>query len=120
MLQSVGSQSVRHNLATVQQQQICGFPVGSVVKNTPTNAGDTGLSPGLERSLEKQWQPTSVYPCPGICMDRGAWTAPVCTVEHNSTQTNRLESFCKNMLIGMSHFFPFLLSCYSDLVLIFI
>ena len=31
-----------------------GFPVGSVVKNLPTNGGDTGLIPGLERSLEKE------------------------------------------------------------------
>ena len=27
-----------------------GFPGGAVVKNPPANAGDTGLSPGLERS----------------------------------------------------------------------
>ena len=27
-----------------------GFPGGSVVKNLPANAGDTGLSPGLGRS----------------------------------------------------------------------
>ena len=26
-----------------------GFPVGSVVKNPPTNAGDVGLIPGLGR-----------------------------------------------------------------------
>ena len=27
-----------------------GFPVGSVVKSPPTNAGDTSLNPGLGRS----------------------------------------------------------------------
>ena len=27
-----------------------GFPGGSVVENLPTNAGDTGASPGLGRS----------------------------------------------------------------------
>ena len=27
-----------------------GFPGGTVVKNQPDNAGDTGLIPGLERS----------------------------------------------------------------------
>ena len=27
-----------------------GFPGGAVVKNSPVNAGDMGLSPGLERS----------------------------------------------------------------------
>ena len=26
------------------------FPGGAVVKNLPVNAGDTGLSPGLERT----------------------------------------------------------------------
>ena len=32
-----------------------GFPVGSVVKNRPGNAGDTSSIPGLERSpLEKE------------------------------------------------------------------
>ena len=30
------------------------FPGGSVVKNLPANAGDTGLIPGLGRSLEKE------------------------------------------------------------------
>ena len=27
-----------------------GFPGGSMVKNPPANAGDTGLTPGSERS----------------------------------------------------------------------
>ena len=40
---------------------IPGFPGGSVVKNPPTNAGDTSLIPGLGRSLEKEWQPTPVF-----------------------------------------------------------
>ena len=31
-----------------------GFPVGSVVKKPPANAGDMGLIPGLGRSLEKK------------------------------------------------------------------
>ena len=31
-----------------------GFPGGSAVKNLPANAGDTGLIPGLGRSLEKE------------------------------------------------------------------
>ena len=36
---------------------LMGFPGGSVVKNLPANAGDTGdagLIPGLERSLEEE------------------------------------------------------------------
>ena len=31
-----------------------GFPCGSVVKNSPVSAGDTGLIPGSGRSLEKE------------------------------------------------------------------
>ena len=33
---------------------IMGFPGDSVVKNLPANAGDMGLSPGLEDTLEKE------------------------------------------------------------------
>ena len=39
-----------------------GFPVGSVVKNLPTNAGDAGLIPRLERSLEKEMANHSSIP----------------------------------------------------------
>ena len=31
-----------------------GFPGGSVIKNTPANAGDVALIPGLGRSPEKE------------------------------------------------------------------
>ena len=56
VLQSIGSQRVRHNWATEQQQiytYIWGFPGGSVVNNPPANAGDIGLIPGLGRSHRK-------------------------------------------------------------------
>ena len=56
VLQSIGSQRVRHNWATEQQQiytYIWGFPGGSVVNNPPANAGDIGLIPGLGRSHGK-------------------------------------------------------------------
>ena len=33
---------------------ILGFSGGMAVKNPPANAGDTGLIPGLGRSLEKK------------------------------------------------------------------
>ena len=39
-----------------------GFPGGSVVKNSPANAGDTGSIPGLGKSPgEGAWQPTPVF-----------------------------------------------------------
>ena len=53
------------------------FPDGSVVKNSPVNAGDPGLVPGLGKSpgegngkpLQYSWVENS--------MDRGAWWATV-------------------------------------------
>ena len=41
------------NLTHQQRRQIEGFPGGSVVKNPPADAGDSGLIPGLGRSLEE-------------------------------------------------------------------
>ena len=38
-----------------------GFPGGLAVKNPPANAGDTGLIPGLGRSLEKEMLPIPVF-----------------------------------------------------------
>ena len=50
MLQSMGLQRIRHNLATEQKQQIYinswDFPGDPVVENLPCNAGDTGSIPG--------------------------------------------------------------------------
>ena len=56
MMQATGSQRVGRDLATrhhhhqQHQQDIhTGFPGGSVVKNTPVNAGEVGSIPGLGR-----------------------------------------------------------------------
>ena len=50
-----------------------GFPGGSVVKNPPVNAGDTGLIPGLGRpSREGNGNPLQCSHL-GNPMDRGAW-----------------------------------------------
>ena len=51
------------------------FPGGAVVKNPPSNAGDTrdmGLTPGLGRSPEVRNCNPSQYCCPENSMDRGA------------------------------------------------
>ena len=57
-----------------------GFLGGTVVKNLPANAGDTGdmgLIPGLGRSpLEGNSNPLQ-YSCLECPMDRGAWWAIV-------------------------------------------
>ena len=62
------------------------FPDGSVVKNSPVNAGDPGLVPGLGKSpgegngkpLQYSWVENS--------MDRGAWWATVHGVAKSWTQ----------------------------------
>ena len=57
-----------------------GFPVGSVIKNSPANAGDTGdagsmprwgMSPGGGSGNSLQ------YPCLGSLVDRGALWARI-------------------------------------------
>ena len=52
-----------------------GFPSGTLVKNPPANAGDTGLIPGLGRSPGEG----NGYPLQHTClenfMDRGGWWA---------------------------------------------
>ena len=54
-----------------------GFPGGSVVKNPPANAGDTGLIPGWGRSPEGENGNPLQYSCLGSPMDRGTWRATV-------------------------------------------
>ena len=54
-----------------------GFPGGSVVKDTPANAGDTGSIPGLGRFPgEGNGNPVQ-YSCLGNPVDRGTWQAIV-------------------------------------------
>ena len=62
-----------------------GFPGGSVVKNLPANAGDTGLIPGLGRSLEEGNGNPVQYSCLGSPMDRGVWRAIVHGVTKSQT-----------------------------------
>ena len=54
-----------------------GFPGGSVVKNLPTNAGDTGLIPVSGRSPGEGNGHQFQYSCLGNPMDGGAWWATV-------------------------------------------
>ena len=54
-----------------------GFPVGSVVKNPPANAGVSGLIPDLGRSPEERNGNPLQYSCLGNPMDRRAWRATV-------------------------------------------
>ena len=54
-----------------------GFPGSSVVKNLPTNAGDTRLIPGWGRSSGEGNGNPLQYSCLGNHMDRGDWQATV-------------------------------------------
>ena len=52
-----------------------GFPDGSVVKSSPANAGDEGLTPGSGRSPEGGHDNPLQYSCLENPVDRGAWQA---------------------------------------------
>ena len=54
-----------------------GFPAGSVIKNLPANAGDTGSIPGLGRSPGGGNGNPLQYSCLENPLDRGAWRAAV-------------------------------------------
>ena len=54
-----------------------GFPGGSVVKNPPANAGDTGLIPELGRSPGEGNGNPLQYSCLENPMVRKAWQATV-------------------------------------------
>ena len=54
-----------------------GFPGGSVTKNLPANAGDTGSIPGLGRSPGGGNGNPLQYSCLEIPLDRGDWRAAV-------------------------------------------
>ena len=51
------------------------FPGGSVVKNPPANAEDTGSIPGLGRSPGEENNNPLLYSCLGNSMDNGVWWA---------------------------------------------
>ena len=63
------------------------FPGGSVVKNPPVNAGDTGLIPGLGKSPGVGNGNPLQYSCLRNPMDRGAWQAIVHGVARESDTT---------------------------------
>ena len=54
-----------------------GFPGGSVVKNLPANAGDTGLITGSGKSPGEGNGNTLQYSCLENLMDRGALQATI-------------------------------------------
>ena len=67
-----------------------GFPGGSVVKNPPANAGDTGLIPGLGRFPGGGNGNPLQYSCLGNPTLSGAWTT--WTVVHGFAKSRTLLS----------------------------
>ena len=66
---------------------LTGFPGGSVVKNLPANAGDTGSIPGSGRSPGEGNGNPLQYSCLGNVVDRAAWWAKVHGVTKESDTT---------------------------------
>ena len=84
-----------------------GFPGGSVVKNPPANAGDTGdwgLVPGLGRSPGEGNGNSLQYSHQESPMDRGAWWATVHRVTKSRTQlSTHTHSFIPKHNLFIEH-----------------
>ena len=61
----------------IRTNYLMGFPGGSVVKNLPANAGDSGSIPGSERHPGKGNVNPLQYSCLGNPMNKGPWQATV-------------------------------------------
>ena len=80
--------------------QEAGFPGGSVVKNPPVNAGNTGgvgLIPESGRSPGEEHGNPLQYSCLGNPTDRGAWWA---TVNGFTKTGTRLCFFARIVIFG--------------------
>ena len=75
-------------------QLISGFPGGSVVKNLPAKAGDTGLITGLGKSPGEGYGYPLQYSGLENSMDRGAWQATVHGVAKSWTWLSHFHTLC--------------------------
>ena len=70
-----------------------GFQDGSVVKNLPANAGDTGSIPGAGHSSGGGSSNRLQYLCLGNPLDRGAWQATVHGVTKRQPPGDQVHPF---------------------------
>ena len=89
----------------IQLHIYMGFPGGSVVKNLPASAGDTGLIPRLGRSPGEGNENPLQHSCLGYPRDRGAWKTAVHGVAKESDMTQQLNN--KNIHTYVFFFFIF-------------
>ena len=80
----------RKSLPTSTQHKA--FPGGTLVKNSPANAGDTVLTPGSGRSPGEGNSNRLQYSCLENPMDRGAWRATVHGVAKSWTRPSTHSS----------------------------
>ena len=95
------------------------FPGGSVVKNSPANAGDSrdaGSIPGLGISLGGGKGNPLQYSCLENLMDRGVWQAIVHGVAKSWTQLNVHTHTCtcthRGKYISDKHFYSLTKECH--------
>ena len=107
--------SISHNVFTLTVTNNIGLPVGLVVKNPPTNAGDVGSIPGSGRSPGGGHGHPLQYSCLGNPMDRGAWRATVHGVsrrQHNwSTKQAHTKLITHRPTVNACRIVVVLVSC---------
>ena len=74
---SSGGHGHKQGLGTDLEEGNNGFPGGSVVKNSPANAGDSGSIPGSGRYPGEGNGNPLQYSCLRNPMDRGVWRATI-------------------------------------------
>ena len=83
----------------------CGFPDGSVLKNTPANAGgtrDSGLIPGLERSLGGENGNPLQYSCLENPTDQRLVGYSPCSLKESHKESDTTEHACIHISKALS------------------
>ena len=79
-----------------------GFLDGSVVKNLPANAGDSGSVPGLGGSPGEGIGNPLQHSCLGNPVDRGTWRATACAIFNLSIPFCQITAEFLNMILHLN------------------